>query len=89
VGTARARRSTRLSSGAAAPRPAALLVRQGRFALLEEIMRLFGHNCAAKAFQLLWEHRLMSVLLPEVNAYVERTGGSRPRGSRTHPSTQA
>jgi poly(A) polymerase len=45
--------------------------------LLEEIMRLFGHNCAAKAFRLLWEYRLMSVLLPEVHTFVERTGGSR------------
>lgn len=45
--------------------------------LLEEIMRLFGHNCSAAAFRLLWEHRLMSVLLPEVHAYVERTGGAR------------
>ena len=44
--------------------------------LLEEIMRLFGHNCAAPAFQLLWEYRLMSVLLPEVHDYVEHTGGA-------------
>jgi len=45
--------------------------------LLEEIMRLFGHNCSATAFRLLWEHKLMSVLLPEVHAYVESSGGSR------------
>lgn len=45
--------------------------------LLEEVMRLFGHRRAAAAFRLLWEHRLMSVLLPEVHAYVERTGGAR------------
>jgi len=45
--------------------------------LLEEIMRLFGHNCAAPAFQLLWEYQLMSVLLPEVHEYVERSGGAR------------
>lgn len=45
--------------------------------LLEEIMRLFGHNCSAGAFRLLWEHRLMSVLLPEVHAFVEQSGGSR------------
>jgi poly(A) polymerase len=45
--------------------------------LLEEIMRLFGHNCAAPAFRLLWEHQLMSVLLPEVHAFVEQTGGAR------------
>jgi len=42
--------------------------------LLEEVMRLFGHKCAAPAFRLLWEHQLMSVLLPEVHAYVESTG---------------
>ena len=45
--------------------------------LLEEIMRLFGHKCSASAFRLLWEHKLMSVLLPEVHAYVESSGGSR------------
>lgn len=45
--------------------------------LQEEIMRLFGHGCAATAFRLLWEYRLMSVLLPELHDYVERTGGSR------------
>lgn len=45
--------------------------------LQEEIMRLFGHGCAAMAFRLLWEYRLMSVLLPELHDYVERTGGSR------------
>ena len=45
--------------------------------LLEEVMRLFGHRCAAAAFRLLWEHQLMSVLLPEVHAYVNSTGGAR------------
>ena len=44
--------------------------------LLEEIMRLFGHGCAAQAFKLLWEYRLMSVLLPDVHAFVEKSGGS-------------
>jgi poly(A) polymerase len=45
--------------------------------LLEEIMRLFGHTCSASTFQLLWEHRLMSILLPEIHAYVETSGGKR------------
>ena len=45
--------------------------------LLEEIMRIFGHKCSSAAFRLLWEHRLMSVLLPEVHEYVEKSGGSR------------
>jgi poly(A) polymerase len=45
--------------------------------LQEEIMRLFGHTCSATTFQLLWEHRLMSVLLPEIHAYVEKSGGAR------------
>ncbi len=45
--------------------------------LLEEIMRLFGHTCSATTFRLLWEHRLMSVLLPEIHAYVEKSGGAR------------
>ncbi|MEI6210985.1 MAG: polynucleotide adenylyltransferase PcnB [bacterium] len=45
--------------------------------LLEEIMRLFGHSCSAAAFRLLWEHRLMSVLLPEVHAFAEQSGSAR------------
>jgi len=44
--------------------------------LLEEIMRLFGYCSAAPTFQLLWEHRLLSILLPEIDAHVERTGGA-------------
>jgi poly(A) polymerase len=45
--------------------------------LVEEVMRLFGHNCSAAAFRLLWEYRLMAVLLPEIHEYVERSKGSR------------
>jgi poly(A) polymerase len=45
--------------------------------VLEEIMRLFGHRAAAPAFRLLWEYGLMSVLLPEVHAFVESGGGGR------------
>jgi poly(A) polymerase len=43
--------------------------------LLEEITRLFGYGRSSQAFRLLWEYRLMSVLLPEIHEYITRTGG--------------
>ncbi len=43
--------------------------------LLEEVFRLFSHQSAMPAFELLWRTRLLSVLLPEIDAYVNDTGG--------------
>lgn len=40
----------------------------------EEIFRLFTYNSACRSFRLLWELSLLQDLLPEVNAYVERSG---------------
>lgn len=42
--------------------------------LLEEIAKLFGHESAESAFRLLWKHRLMQHLLPEVEAYIKSSG---------------
>jgi len=43
--------------------------------LLDEIYKLFAFQSAEAAFFLLWELKLLSVLLPEVNAYIEAAGG--------------
>lgn len=42
--------------------------------LLEEIYKLFAFRAGEAAFSLLWELKLLAVLLPEVNAYVQKTG---------------
>ncbi len=42
--------------------------------MLEELFRLFAFRSAEPAFFLLWELKLMAVLLPEVDAYVNNSG---------------
>ena len=42
--------------------------------LLEEIYRLFAFHAGEPAFFLLWQTKLMSVLFPEVDAYVNKNG---------------
>jgi len=42
--------------------------------LLEEIYRLFAFHAGEPAFFLLWQTKLMSVLFPEVDAYVNQYG---------------
>ena len=42
--------------------------------LLEEIYRLFAFHAGEPAFFLLWQTKLMSVLFPEVDAYVRKNG---------------
>ncbi|MGI6496111.1 MAG: polynucleotide adenylyltransferase PcnB [Kiritimatiellia bacterium] len=43
--------------------------------LLEETFRLFSRHASEQAFQLLHETKLMSVLLPDVDAFVKESGG--------------
>lgn len=43
--------------------------------LLEEIYKLFAFHSGEAAFFLLWELKLLSVLIPEVDAYVKHSGG--------------
>ncbi len=42
--------------------------------LLEEIYRLFAFHAGEPAFYLLWQTKLMSVLFPEVDAYLKEHG---------------
>jgi len=42
--------------------------------LLDEIYKLFAFRSAEAAFFLMWELKLMSVLLPALHAYVEKNG---------------
>lgn len=43
--------------------------------VMEETFKLFNRRSAAPAFRLLWQSRLMAILLPELEAYVDRSGG--------------
>jgi len=43
--------------------------------LLDEIIKLFMFHSSEASFFLLWELKLMSMLLPEVDAYVNANGG--------------
>jgi poly(A) polymerase len=45
--------------------------------LVDEIMKLFTYRSSEAAFRLLWDFGLLSVLLPDVHAFVEANGGSR------------
>lgn len=45
--------------------------------LCEEIYRLFTFNSSNAAFHLMWEFELLQDLLPDVNAYVDATGGEK------------
>ncbi|HRR33674.1 MAG TPA: polynucleotide adenylyltransferase PcnB [Kiritimatiellia bacterium] len=43
----------------------------------EEIFRLFTFGSSRAAFMLLWEYKLLGDLLPELNAYIEASGGKK------------
>lgn len=43
--------------------------------LFEEIMRLFAFSKSEASFKLLWTSKLMQHLLPEINEYINCTGG--------------
>ncbi|MBP7637659.1 MAG: polynucleotide adenylyltransferase PcnB [Kiritimatiellae bacterium] len=43
----------------------------------EEIFRLFTFGSARAAFMLLWEYKLLGDLLPELNAYIDASGGKK------------
>jgi poly(A) polymerase len=43
----------------------------------EEVYRLFPYRSSRKAFQLMWQLRLLSDLLPELSAYIEASGGDK------------
>ncbi len=42
--------------------------------LCEEILRLFVDARSETSFRLTWEHGLLSILMPELSAYIDRTG---------------
>lgn len=41
----------------------------------DEIYRLFTVNASKAAFKMMWEYKLLEDLLPEINEYVNRSGG--------------
>lgn len=41
----------------------------------EEVFRLFTYNSSSKAFKLMWEFKLLEDILPEISAFIDRTGG--------------
>jgi len=41
----------------------------------EEIFRLFTYSSSSTAFSLLWEHQLLKDIIPELSAYIDRSGG--------------
>lgn len=43
----------------------------------EEVFRLFTYSSSAAAFLLLWEFKLMQDILPELSAYIDRSGGKK------------
>jgi poly(A) polymerase len=45
--------------------------------ICEEVFRLFTYGKSAEAFKMLWECGLMGDLLPELSAYVDRSGGAK------------
>lgn len=45
--------------------------------LLEEIYKLFAFQSAESAFFLLWDLKLLSVMIPELDQYIKDTGGKR------------
>lgn len=45
--------------------------------VLEEIFKLFGFAAAAPAFRQLWETGLLAVLMPEIEAHIDASGGER------------
>lgn len=45
--------------------------------LLEEVMRLFTFRSAEPAFRLLWSYKLLDDLIPELAAFIDRSGGEK------------
>ena len=43
----------------------------------EEVFRLFPYGHSAEAFRLMWESGMLGDLLPELSAYIDRTGGKK------------
>ena len=43
----------------------------------EEVFRLFTYGHSAEAFRMMWECKLLGDLLPELSAYIDRSGGRR------------
>ena len=41
----------------------------------EEVFRLFTYNSSSAAFKLMWEFKLLQDVLPEVSAFIDRSGG--------------
>jgi poly(A) polymerase len=41
----------------------------------EEVFRLFTYGSSCTAFRLMWEFKLLQDILPEVSAYIDRSGG--------------
>ena len=41
----------------------------------EEVFRLFTYGHSAEAFRMMWECKLLGDLLPELSAYIDRSGG--------------
>lgn len=45
--------------------------------VLEEIFRLFSFSTSSQCFRLLWETRLLSKLMPDLDDYITRNGGKK------------
>ena len=43
----------------------------------EEIFRLFTYSSSCAAFKLLWEYKLLQDVLPEISAFIDRSGGKK------------
>jgi poly(A) polymerase len=65
------------SSRRAIRRHAAEIKKASAPRLVEEIMRLFTYRSSEAAFRLLWDFNLLGVLLPDIHAFVQASGGRR------------
>ena len=45
--------------------------------ILEELFRMFPYSAAEQSFRLLWETRLLSLLMPHLNNFIDGNGGKR------------
>lgn len=45
--------------------------------ILEELFRMFPFSASEQSFRLLWESRLLSLLMPHLNAFIDASGGKR------------
>lgn len=44
--------------------------------ILEELFRMFPHTASEQSFRMLWETRLLSLLMPHLSAYIDANGKS-------------